>query len=467
MLRLLGLLTILLAAPPAALPAERFKQEPSEAASNANASEINRLTDLGWSQYKAGQLSDSAAKFEEALQKNPPDALAGEICYARGKILEKLDQFDPALALYDRLIEKYPNSSQHPDALYSAARLRMKLHQYQQAAALCEKLTQDYPKYAKLDVVLYYWARTLTELNKPAEADKLYFRVQREFPKSRYWADATCRLARRAWEAQNASQANFLLDTLLAADSPPALREFALSLHAQIAISTKDWKKIRLAFERLVRDFPETNQRLLAEFWIAESQYRLKNIDEAERQFEALSKRALGQQDPWIAMIALRRAQIALSRKNFPQAHAIAAAIVKDFPDFDQQYEADFVIGRCLADRGDFEDARTAYKKVIRSPAGEKTETAAMAGWLIGETYFIEGNFDAALNEYLRVENRCEFPAWQALALLEAAKCHERLGDNARAVQNYQRILDRYSQTPSAKEAKRRVDLLNENQKEE
>ena len=113
--------------------------------------EIKGLAGLGWSQYKAGQLNEAAATFEQVLQKHPPEALAAEISYARGQILEKLEQFDPALALYDRVIEKYPKSSQHPDALYAAARLRAKMQQHREAAALYEKLAKDYPKYAKLD----------------------------------------------------------------------------------------------------------------------------------------------------------------------------------------------------------------------------------------------------------------------------------------------------------------------------
>jgi TolA-binding protein len=426
--------------------------------------EVKGLAGLGWSQYKAGQLNEAAATFERVLQMSPSEVLAAEISYARGQVLEKLDQSDPALALYDRVVEKYPDSVQRPDALFAAARLRMKLRQYRDAAALYEKLARDYPQYAKLDAALYDWAWTLGESEKPAEADKLFARLRKDYPKSRYFADATYRLAERAFTRQDAAAANTLLDELLSAKPEPSVCESALYLRAQVALLGKDWAKIRLAFQRLLDEFPETRQRMLAEFWIAECDYREKNYDEAGKRLEDLAKRIPGRQEPWMAMIALRRAQIALARKNWDDAYALASGIEKDFPDFSQQYEADLVVGRCLANRAEFEEARAAYGKVIRSPVGEKTETAAMAQWLIGETYFHQKNFDAALREYLRVDILYAYPTWQALALLEAGKCQEQLHDAKQAEACYQKVVDRYAGTPSAKEARDRLQDLKKEQ---
>ncbi len=448
----------------------RSASDPRQSASPPpEAAEYERkgLAGLGWSQYKAGQLNEAAATFERVLQMQPPEALAAEVAYARGQVLEKLERFDPALAIYDLVVEKYPKTPQHPDAIYAAARLRMKLRQNREAAALYERLARDCPKYAKLDAVLYDWAWTLRELGELAEADKIYWRLKKDFPKSRYWADATCRLAQRAFDNRELLRANSLLDELLAAKPEPPLSEFALYLRAQIELSGKDWSKIRLAFMRLLDEFPQSHERLLAEFWIAESDYREKNYDEAEKRLDGISQRIPGRQEPWMAMIALRRAQIALYRKNWDDAFTLAAGIEKNFPDFCQQYEADLVIGRCLANHAEFEEARNAYGKVIRSPAGEKTETAAMAQWLIGETFFHQKNYDAALREYLRVDILYAYPAWQALALVEAAKCHELLRDYKQAEQCYRKILDRYGNTPSAKDAKQRIQEVTKELEEE
>jgi TolA-binding protein len=435
----------------------RFAKNPSPAAAEY---EIKGLAGLGWSQYKAGQLSEAAATFEQVLQKHPSADLDAEIGFVRGQILEKLERYDAAIVLYDRVVEQYPASAQHADAMYSAARLRTKLKQFHEAAAIYQRIPNEHPQYAKLDSALYDWAWTMQDLGKPDEADKIFLRLRNDFPKSRCRFDAIYRLAEHAWEAKNAVQANAFLDELFAGDPEPQVREFGLFLRGQIAIPAKDWNKTRVAFERLLEEFPNTKQRMLAEFWIAESFYRTKEYDEAGKRFDAISQRIPGRQEPWMAMIALRRSQIALTRKDWDRAYELASGIAKDFPDFEQQYEADFVLGRCLANHAEFEEARGAYQRAIRSPSGEKTETAAMAQWMIGETYFHQKNYELALREYLRVEILYAYPAWQALSLLEAAKCHEMLGDFRQAGECYRRIVERYADTPTAKEAKKRMETI-------
>ena len=129
-----------------------------------------------------------------------------------------------------------------------------------------------------------------------------------------------------------------------------------------------------------------------------------------------------------MAMVPLRQAQILVHQKQWDEAQKLAQPIAANFPDFEQQYEVDYVLGRCLAAEGKFDQAREAYGRVIRSQLGGKTETAAMAQWMIGESYFHQKSYEAAIREYLRLEILYAFPTWQGGALLQAAKCHEALG---------------------------------------
>ena len=111
------------------------------------------------------------------------------------------------------------------------------------------------------------------------------------------------------------------------------------------------------------------------------------------------------------------------------------------------RYEVDYLIGRCLASQADFDGARTAYKKVLESDSGGKTETAAMAQWMIGESYFHQENYPAALREYLRVDILFAYPQWQASALLQAGKCHELAFEWKDAIELYSRILKNFPES--------------------
>ncbi len=104
--------------------------------------------------------------------------------------------------------------------------------------------------------------------------------------------------------------------------------------------------------------------------------------------------------------------------------------------------------------------ARREYQLVIRSTTGGKTETAAMAQWMIGESYFHQENYDAALREYLRVEILYAYPRWQAAALLQAGKCQELLGRRKEAAELYARLIKAYPNTEFTEEGTRRLHLL-------
>jgi TolA-binding protein len=219
----------------------------------------------------------------------------------------------------------------------------------------------------------------------------------------------------------------------------------------------EDWPRVGEAFEGLIEEFPQSSNRLAAEFWIAEAVYRQDHIEEAGRRFDRLASQTLGRRDAWLAMVPLRRAQVLAHRKKWNEAYAVASKIEAAFPNFQQQHEVDYLIGRCLASRADFDGAREAYKKVLYSPTGEKTETAAMAQWMIGETYFHQKKYDAAMREYLRLEQLYDFPTWQAASLLQAGKCRELLGERDEADKLYAQLLKEHPDTPFAEEASRRL----------
>jgi cellulose synthase operon protein C len=430
------------------------------AAGNSAEYELKGKLGLGWSQFKEGKLPEAAATFDELLKKNPPAAIAAEAALVRGRILEQLGQSEPALAMYGLVIDKYPADKQHADAMLAAARLRDKLKQPQQAAELYRRLAKDYPKSPKIDAVLYQWAWDCQELGKTAEAGALFERLHNECRQSRFWADATYRLAQRAFDAKDYQQASRLTDEVLSASGDPAVRQYALFLRGQIAAAKADWPKVRETFETLIKEFPAANRRLVADYWVAEAYYRQADYAAAAPRLERLAEQVKDQREPWMAMIPLRRAQILAQQNQWSQAQAIAAKIAADFPGFQQQYEVDYLLGRCLANQADFDGARAAYNRVIRSPAGAKTETAAMAQWMIGESFFHQKDYGAAVRAYLALEILYAYPTWQAGALLQAGKCRELLGEDKEAAEHYQHILKTYPNASFAAEAAQRLKNL-------
>lgn len=413
------------------------------------------LSGLAWSQFKAGRYAEAEQAFDQILRLDPPPsaAEAAEAALMRGYALQELERFEAALAMFDAVVEKYPDSSQHADALYSAARLRDRLDQDVQAVELYEKLATLYPRYGQIDRVLYHWAWALRELKRPADADQLFERIRKEHPKSPLINDVRYRLAQRAAEGGNRARAKELLKEVAEAQPEEKLRNAADLLRGQVAVAEADWPTAQTIFESLAQRI-EGDDRLWVEFWWAESHFRQDQLDQAERILASLASRAERKKEAWFAMVPLRRAQILAQRGKWAEARAMAESVGKDNPEFELQYEADFVVGRCLHAQAQLDEARAAFARVTTSPRGAKTETAAKAQWWIAETYFHQKNYEAALREYLRLEILYDYPDWRAAALLQAGKCQMLLDAPTEAVALFERLLKNYPKSPVAAEAK-------------
>jgi TolA-binding protein len=419
--------------------------------------QVAGLAGLGWSQFKAGQLEEAAATFGQVLAKGPNAALAAETALVRGQILEGLKQPDGALATYDLVIDRHPTSKEMPQALLAAARLRHRLHQDRQAAALFERLAKEFPKLPEMDSVLYDWGWALADEGKLPESSVVFERLRRESPQSNYWPDATFRLAQRAFAAKQHARGRELAGAVLARRPEPTLRENGLFLIAQIAAAEEKWQEAKDAFESLVKQFPSGSLRLMAECGAAEAVFRLGDYDAARDRFERLARDAQGRDKSIPPVALLRQAQALCHQQKWDAAYGIASKVQDDFPAFEEQYEVDYVLGRCLANRAEFDKAREAYRRVIGSPGGAKTKTAANAQLMIAESYFHQKNYESALREYLKVEILYAFPAVQAAALLQAGKCHELLSEWKQAAEVYARVVNRYGDTSFAKEAAPRL----------
>ncbi|RIK77583.1 MAG: hypothetical protein DCC68_17025 [Planctomycetota bacterium] len=437
------------------------------------------LSGQAWCQFTDDDLAGSAATFLQLVEQFPTDPLAAEGAFVRGKALEKLGDYDPALLMYRTVIDKFPDAPEAPGAILAAAELHERLKQRADAERYYRQFLERFPQHAKLDTALYQLAWLLRERDasvsetdaarRAAEAETLFERLRHQHKQSPLWSDAVFRLAEAARDRKDVAQVAALIAELAtanekSADGKPLVDAQTLShafyLQGRLAAELGDWSAADKAMTALVEHCPESDLKLAAQFWVAEAAYRQGEYEQAGTRFEALAADPQTTAASWRGMIPLRRAQVLAQQKKWSDAIALAATIEKDFPDFAQQYEADYLIGRCLAAEGKFDEARGYYAKVTQSRHGGKTETAAMAQWMIGESYFHQKDFAAAVKEYLRVEILYAYPKWQAAALVQAGKAYESDGQWQEAVKLYSQVLRKYGQTEYAAEAATRLRVV-------
>jgi TolA-binding protein len=414
------------------------------------------LSGLGWSRLQQSDLEQAAAAFARLLARYPATSLVGEAALARGHCLQELEQPDAALAMFDLAIQR-GGPREQPQALFAAARLNARLGRHEQAERLCRQFHERFPDDPDRDAVLYQWGWALIDLQRKADGLARFEEIHDRHPRSRFWPDATYRLAEAALESGDWPACRRLADEVAARCPESELAPHAKFLLGRAAAAQDDWEQAAAHMELLAGGQIDPALALRARYWIAEADYRRQRFDEAALKFASLRRQLPSPLEPWTAVVPLREAQSLAQLGRWDEALAAAQPIGRDYPLFPQQHEADYSVGRSLAGLGRFREAREAYERVLRSPQGGKTETAAMAQWMIGESYFHQRDYEAALRAYLRVESLFAYRQWQAAALLQAGKCYEQLKRPIQAKGLYERIVKEYSDTPYGPQAEERL----------
>jgi TolA-binding protein len=416
---------------------------------------------LGWCRFKRGDWAAAAEAFGHVVDATTNSPAATEAALMRGRALERLGRFDDALAMYQQVMRREPSGTNHVEALWSAARAYDQLKQPSQAATLYRRLINSYPEFAESSAAVYRLAWLEHTAGHAEEAGQLWQRLRAEHPKSQLAADATLRLAEQALADKQFDQASVLLAEVAASGAPRSLEPHSLALAARLAMAQGQWGDVEAPLARLddlLADAPDEELERSAKYWRGEAAYRLGQFAEAVERLQTLVESPQGRQQPWSATAELRLAQAHAQLKQWQESRAVAERISQYYPQFDEQYEADYLVGRAMIAEADLVSARAMFAKALAAPRAAKSETAAMANFMMAETYFHQEDFGSALGEYQKVQRASDFPRWQAAALLQAAKCHESLGRWTDAVHDYDDLLREFANSSLADEARSRVE---------
>nr|NIP84797.1 tetratricopeptide repeat protein [Planctomycetales bacterium] len=416
------------------------------------------LSGLAWVHYHADKPAAALARFQQLVSQYPDDPLTSEAIYLQALLLEQAQRPEEALAAYRAVVENHPQHPQRSTALLHAGVLLEQQQQAEEAERLYLQLIREQPEgEAPIDAARYRLAWLLRDADRTAEAVEQFAVLYDQHRDSSYWPDATWRLAEAAFQRGEAERAGQIVTELLAADPPAAIRGHALYLQARMARSAEDWPAMEKRLNQLVTELPDHPLRATAEFWLAEAAYQQEHFEAAAQRLGSLAaevERLDGDLQP---VVLLRQAQLRAHQKDWSASLQLARQVEAEFPQFPQRAELQYVIGRGLVADARFQEAREAFLQAAPRDGSLKTETAAMAQWMIGETYMHQENYAQALREYLRVQALYAYPQWQAAGLLQAAKCYEQLNQPQQAAALYRQIVELYPGEQVAAEAARRL----------
>ncbi len=103
-----------------------------------------------------------------------------------------------------------------------------------------------------------------------------------------------------------------------------------------------------------------------------------------------------------------------------------------------------------------FDRGRALLEQIVRS-SGAEANLRGRAQWMIGETFFMQEKFSEAIAAYRQVEAIGDCDEWTAAALVQAGKSFEQLGRTREATICYSALVSRFSESPHAGGARRRL----------
>ena len=418
------------------------------------------LVGLAWAQHGQSDDQSAEATLAEALEGAKGSESEAEALYLRGRVLREQGKGESACRDFERLLHDHAQSEYGRNATWELGQLYEKLGLPEKAVATYERLVSLDLPHKRLPDALYALAWIRLAEGNAEEAASGFREIFTQHHGSRYWAHAGLSLAQHEFDAGHQAEAEEILEKLLSDATSNTMRDRALYLSGQIAFAAGDWRKSRQLFERLAKKCPESELMETAAFATAEAAFHEQAPDSIDL-FENLLAKDANLASTHRATIRMRLAQLYAESERWNDALAMVESSAEKDPEFAQQYELDYVRGRCLAARALFAQAREAYENVIQSPAGENTETAAKAQLMIGETYFHQRRYEDAYRAYMQVEILYDYPELQSAALLQAGKCQELLGNASNATEVYRLMLENYAGTVASKRAASKLNRKN------
>lgn len=179
----------------------------------------------------------------------------------------------------------------------------------------------------------------------------------------------------------------------------------------------------------------------------------------AQQELEALSPTA---QNDWqqSATLDLRRAELALLRKDRATVERLAKSARDKYPKFESLHEFDLLLARNSLARIEFDEARQILHAIVHAPPVSDPTAVPRAQWLLGESYLLSQDYQRAIDEYSHVITSGRAPVWTESALMQRGKCYEMLGQAKQAQDDYNRLTQEFPASSLQNDAQARLAQL-------
>jgi len=481
----------------------------------------------GYSQIDEYDLAlEEQEKFMLALAN--ADSEEGENSLAVGSLYFNQHKYEEALQHFTDFLAKNPSGDEAPSAMLNQGDCYYRLQYYEQAVATWQKLLSDHPESIEAEEARYRVADTRFGLGDFAGARSSYSDLLRRNPEGEHAADAAFGVANCHYNEQNddAAIAAFgsFLETFpddarvedaelgiqscfyrsgrdieeyvaLRPDSPMAADYYWTK--GQESFAEGKYEAAAKAFEKVTLEFADSESSPGALYYLAESYYRMEQLDQAlagfrnfakthpDHDLAALSRfragtvlfkqeeyekasttyELLAEQDPGseYAPLALYNAALSYQElEDWPSAIGTMMWILADFPEHENAKGLWYQVASLYQEEmGDYQHALESYDKAEAAGDVDPDEI----GFRRGECYEKMGRLDLALSCYeISASAGSASAPFRIASLAQIGQICEGRSDWPGAIQAYQRIINANGKPEWTEMAQGRIAEIQANQ---
>jgi TolA-binding protein len=292
----------------------------------------------------------------------------------------------------------------------------------------------------------------LQPAEQKARAD--YRALLESFPEMVLAGDARFELAELHADRNDHDTAIKMLREALDKEPPPELTE-KVRVRLGACLAAKGDNKAALAQFSAVYANAKSPFAAQAYYRAGECQLALGDAAEAVKLLAVFRDRGEFQNVPGVTDKALLRLGHALAQlKQWDASRQAHEQVANRFPQSVWAHEARYGIGWAQQNQSRYDEAVNAYQQVAN---GTATEIGAKAQLQIGLCRLEQKRYPEAATALLVVPFTYDYPEWNAVALVEAARTFKELKQNDQAVKLLERVIRDYPDSKWAEVAKERL----------
>jgi TolA-binding protein len=418
--------------------------------------------ELAWCYLQLGKLTEAWERLDRVCR----DIHEGEPNHwrawlLRGQLAELSERPEEALSAYEQLLWQ-GNRKEGRWACWRTALLYHSRGDYELAACRYELADQLAGAEVPREELLFRWAAAERVIGS-LRFQEILTRLIQDYPQSIWAQKARVELAELAVRASCWAEADGYLRELVTGKSllSPEWHQRAQYLWATTLAGQGRWAEAEVLFRELARQTSPGEYHGPALFGLAESCYQQSKWDEAEAAFQEYLRFAdsagshlEGETAVWPVRARLRIVQIFSAQEKWEEVVAAAQRFLPHCGQSAECAETAWLAGQARYRQGKLNEARQFLSQTVTMAERLRLDWAAQAQLLLAETYYLQGDYRSALREYLRLEILFPKSQWVPGAVLQVARCYDRLGRREEAIRQCQRLLETWPDSPFANQAR-------------